>query len=180
VQGGVSTGKTTTDSCEIVAQLPESLLVNNVLTPSTFCHIETPWLTQVKFGGSYTLPFGIQVSGTLQSFQGPIVTATGTFTNAQIAPSLGRNLSQGTTANLAMIPATTNFGDRLNQIDLRFAKIFRRGTNRVKGMVDVFNLANINTVTGVNTTYGTTGSSWLVPTQISLARLVKIGVQIDF
>jgi hypothetical protein len=47
-------------------------------------------------------------------------------------------------------------------------------------MIDVFNVANINTITTVNTTYGTTGASWLVPTQISLARFVKFGVQVDF
>ena len=51
---------------------------------------------------------------------------------------------------------------------------------RFKAMVDVFNAFNINTITNVNNTYGTTGASWLVPTAISLARLVKIGAQIDF
>lgn len=47
-------------------------------------------------------------------------------------------------------------------------------------MVDVFNVGNNNTITNVNNTYGTTGASWRVPTAISLARLVKIGAQIDF
>jgi hypothetical protein len=176
LQGGVSTGKTTTDNCEILAKLPE-----NVGTTTTqYCHTETPWLTQVKFGGSYTLPWDIQVSGTLQSFQGPIITALATFTNAQIAPTLGRNLSQGTTASVALIQPNTVFGDRLNQVDLRLAKIVRVGSTRIKGMIDVFNVGNVNTVTGVNTTYGTTGGSWMVPTAISLARLMKVGAQIDF
>ena len=47
-------------------------------------------------------------------------------------------------------------------------------------MVDVFNATNNNTITNVNNAYGTTGASWLVPTAISLARLVKVGVQLDF
>jgi hypothetical protein len=176
VQGGVSTGTTTTDNCEILAKLPAAVGA----TSTQFCHTKTPWLTQVKFGGSYTLPWDVQVSGTLQSFQGPNITASATFTNNQIAPALGRNLSQGSTATVALIQPNTIFGKRLNQIDVRFAKNLKTGTTRIKGMMDVFNIANINTVTNVNTTYGTTGASWLVPTQISLARLVKFGVQVDF
>ena len=176
LQGGVSTGQTLTDNCEILAKLPE-----NVGSTSTqFCHTETPWLTQVKFGGSYTVAWGVQVSGTLQSFQGPILNANATFTNAQIFPSLGRNLSTGTTATVALVQPNTLFGKRLNQVDVRLAKIFKLDTRTIKGMVDIFNVGNINTVTSINQTYGTTGASWQVPTAISLARLVKVGVQIDF
>ena len=48
LQGGLSTGRTTTDNCEIAPK------VDN---PSTrFCHVETAFLTQVKFLGTYTVP----------------------------------------------------------------------------------------------------------------------------
>jgi hypothetical protein len=52
-------------------------------------------------------------------------------------------------------------------------------------MVDIFNLGNLHTITAINQTYGATtgantGASWQVPTAISLARLVKVGVQVDF
>jgi hypothetical protein len=176
LQGGVSTGMTTTDNCDVLAKLPE----NVGSTSMQFCHVETPWLPQFKFGGSYTLPWEIQISGTLQNFRGTPLVANATFTNAQIAPSLGRSLSQGTTASVNLVQPNTMYLDRLSQIDLRFAKIFKVGNTRAKGMVDVFNVGNINTITNVNTSYGTTGASWLVPTQISLARLVKIGMQLDF
>ena len=72
------------------------------------------------------------------------------------------------------------YNDRVTQLDLRVAKLFRFGTYRLKGMVDVFNATNNNTITNVNNTYGTTGAAWHVPTAISLARLVKVGVQVDF
>jgi hypothetical protein len=58
--------------------------------------------------------------------------------------------------------------------------VLKLGTARYKGLVDVYNLGNINTITNVNNNYGSTGASWLVPTSISLARLVKVGVQVDF
>jgi Carboxypeptidase regulatory-like domain len=172
LQGGFSTGKTTTDNCDVAPKLDN---------PSQrFCRNETPYLTQFKFGGSYVLPWDVQVSGTIQSFVGPAIQANATFTNAQIAPTLGRNLSQGTTAAITLLEPNTMYNDRVNQLDVRFAKTFRIGPTRLKGMIDIFNATNNNTITNVNNSYGTTGASWLVPTSISLARLFKIGAQFDF
>jgi hypothetical protein len=172
LQGGMSTGKTTTDNCDVAPKIDN---------PSQrFCHNETPYLSQYKFGGSYTLPYGIQASATVQSFIGAPIQANATFTNAQISPSLNRSLSQGTTAVITLLEPSTLYNDRVTQLDLRFAKNFRVGQTRIKGMLDIFNATNINTITGVNNSYGTTGASWRVPTAISLARLLKIGAQIDF
>jgi hypothetical protein len=172
LQGGVSTGKTTTDNCDVGPKLDN---------PSTrFCHNETPYLPQYKFGGAYTLPYEVEVSGTIQSFVGGAIQANATFTNAQVQGSLGRPLSQGTTVTIPLLEPNTMYNERVNQVDLRVAKIFRAGAYRMKGMVDIFNVTNGNTITNVNNTYGTTGASWLVPTAISLARLVKVGVQVDF
>ena len=172
LQGGMSTGKTVSDNCDVVTKLDN---------PSQrFCHVETPYLAQYKFGGSYTLPWAVQVSGTLQSFRGAAIQGNGTFTNALIAPSLGRNLSTGTTATIVLLEPNTRYNERVSQVDLRVAKNIKVGQFRLKGMVDIFNIFNANTITNVNNTYGTTGASWLVPTSISLARLVKIGAQIDF
>jgi hypothetical protein len=172
LQGGVSTGKTTTDNCDVGPKLDN---------PTTrFCHTETPYLPQYKFGGSYTFPLGIQFSGTLQSFAGPPIQANATFTNAQVQPALGRPLSQGTTVTIPLLEPNTLYNDRVTQLDLRVAKIFQVRGYRMKGMIDVFNVGNNNTITNVNNTYGTTGAAWRVPTAISLARLVKVGVQVDF
>jgi len=172
LQGGLSTGKTTTDDCDVLSKID---------SPSTrFCHNETPYLTQYKFGGSYVLPYDVQVSATLQSFLGGPIQANATFTNAQIFPSLGRNLASGTTASITLLEPNTLYNDRVTQLDLRFAKNFEVRGFRIKGMLDVFNALNINTVTNVNNSYGTTGASWRVPTAIALARLIKVGAQIDF
>lgn len=140
----------------------------------------TPYLAQYKFGGSYELPFGIQLSATLQSFRGGPIQANATFTNAQIAPSLGRSLSAGSTASVTLLEPNTLYNERVSQLDLRFAKNFRLRGYRIKGMLDMFNATNNNTITNVNNSYGTTGASWRVPTAISLARLFKVGAQVDF
>jgi hypothetical protein len=172
LQGGVSTGKTTTDTCEVAAKLDN---------PSQrFCHSETPFLTQIKLGGSYRLPWNIQIAGTLQSFRSNDITASATFTNAQIQPSLRRPLTTGSTATISLIEPDTIYNPRFTQLDLRFARTFTAGRWRMKGMVDLYNALNINTVLDVNNTYGTNGAAWLVPTEIAQARFIKVGAQLDF
>jgi hypothetical protein len=172
LQGGVSTGKTLTDNCDVVG------LIDN---PSKlYCRVETPFLTQVKLLGAYTLPWQIQVAGTFQNVPGPQITANAVFTNAQIAPSLGRNLSSAATATINVVAPGTMYGERLNQLDLRFGKIFTVGRTRLHGMIDLYNAFNNDTVLTQNNTYGTNGASWQVPTFILQARVVKFGVQMTF
>jgi hypothetical protein len=184
LQGGISTGKTMEDNCEIVAKVPESALTGNGNGPR-FCHTETPFLTQVKFLGAYTLPWDVQVSGTFQSVPGQSITASSTFTSAQIAPSLGRALSSASTATIALVEPGTLYADRLNQIDLRFTKIVRFGGRRVQGMVDLYNALNDNTVLLESNVYGATtgassGAAWRIPQAIMPGRVVKFGVQMNF
>jgi hypothetical protein len=170
LQGGVSTGRATTDNCDVVGK------VDN---PSQrFCHVETKFLTQVKFLGSYTVPRAdVQVSGTVQSIPGPQIAATYVVSNALVVPSLGRSLS-GNAANVsvALVEPGTLYGDRLNQVDLRIGKILKVGNVRTAVNLDLFNAFNRNTALTLNNNY----ASWLQPLSIVSARLVKISVQVDF
>jgi hypothetical protein len=96
--GGVSTGQTVIDNCDIVKNNPQiEFTLDNVSAPRTdaFCHQVRPFsaLTQIKLAGSYPLPWSrLQVSGTFQNLPGPSYGANQTYTSAQIAPSLGRQL----------------------------------------------------------------------------------------
>jgi len=51
--------------------------------------------TQIKFFAMYQLPGNFSVNGTIRSTSGPEVQANYQATNAEIAPSLGRNLAAG-------------------------------------------------------------------------------------
>jgi hypothetical protein len=170
LQGGLSTGRTMTDNCDVVAK------VDN---PSQrFCHVQTAFLTQAKFLGSYTVPrIDVQVSGTFQSIPGPQIGATLVVPNAAVVPSLGRNLS-GNAANVsvALVEPGTMYGDRLNQLDLRVGKLLKLSKMRTAVNLDLFNVFNSNTALTVNNNY----ASWLQPLSILPARLVKISVQLDF
>jgi hypothetical protein len=170
LQGGLSTGRTTTDNCDVVAKTDN---------PSTrFCHVETSFLTQVKFLGSYNVPKAdVQISGTFQSIPGPQILATYVATNAQVAPSLGRSLSgNAQNVSVALVEPGTMYGDRLNQVDLRVGKILKFGQTRTAVNLDLFNAFNQSTALTVNNNY----ASWLQPLSIVSARLVKISVQFDF
>jgi hypothetical protein len=176
-QGGVSTGKTTTDDCEISAKLPETLGPAS----STYCHQETPFLPQFKGLGSYTIPrVDVQMSGTLQSVPGPVLAGNYNAPNAVIQPSLGRPLTaQAPNQTVNLVKPGTFYGDRINQLDLRFAKILRFGRTRAQVGIDLYNAVNSDVIQTYNQTF-VPGSSWLVPTAILPARFVKVSAQFDF
>lgn len=196
VQGGFSTGRSALDNCEVAASQPEILTLGppvfppGLRQPLEFCDQQTPFLTQVKGLASYTIPrIDVQVAGTFQSrpyvganFPGVAsqsILANWVVPNAAIAPSLLRALAGGAQAATVMIarPGTV-YGDRINQIDLRLAKILRYHRTRTNAAVDLFNLFNTNATQAYQQTYTTAG--WLTPTLITSARLAKFTVQVDF
>ena len=181
LQGGVSTGKTATDYCGLASQVPE-ILPSRAGRGDTvaleFCQADTNWLTQVKLLGSYTLPYDIQVAGTYQSVSGPERGAEVTFTSAQIEEALGRPLAGGGAVSVDVLEPGTEFGERFNQVDLRFTKIINlAGTVRLRAMFDLFNVFNANAVT--NEEYGV-GPNYLRPFSIMPGRFGKFSFQIDF
>jgi hypothetical protein len=172
--GGLSTGRLTTDNCEVVAKLPET----TPLTPAAFCHVQEPWLTQFKAIASYIVPrIDVQVSGTLQSVPGPPLQANFVVTNAVATTSLGRPLSGGAAnVTVPILSPTEMYGERRNQIDLRVAKVFRLDRTRLTAGVDIANLTNANPVLTQSAAYAT----WLRPQSILTARFAKLSVQLNF
>jgi len=183
VSGGVSTGKTTTDNCEIVAKLPEMFtnqVINatNQVQSSDYCHQEEPFITDTKVQAIYRVPkIDVQVAGTVSNVPGPNILANYTATNALIQPSLGRPLS-ASAANkvINLVVPLDMYGERLTQIDMRFSKIFRFGSRRLSAGIDVYNLLNQDTAVAQSNTYG----NWQQPQQIIMARFLKLSGTLDF
>jgi len=189
LQGGTSTGRTSTDNCDIVDDVPESILNVGANAPNmAYCHVDTNWLTQIKGVASYTIPrIDVQVSGTYQRLPAPVPDLSANFAanNAYLLANstLGRPLAGGAqniTVNL--VEPGSVFGPSLNQLDLRFAKILRFGTARTTINFDLYNALNANTILTYNNAYAITaaGVVWQQPTQILQARFFKIGAQFDF
>ena len=181
LQGGMSTGRTSTDNCGVAAKVPEVLLVGNVWTPLQYCHQETRFLTQVKWVGSYTVPkIDVLVSAVLQNVPGPVILANYNAPNAVVQPSLGRPLS-GNAANItvALLSPGTLYGSRSNVMDMRLAKILRVDRKKMSVNLDFYNILNNNTPTTLNSTFGG-ATPWQAPQVIPLSRYAKISAQIDF
>jgi hypothetical protein len=100
-----------------------------------------------------------------------------TATNAVVSPALGRNLS-GNTANLtvAVVSPDSMYGDRINQLDLRFGKVLRFNRTRTTVSLDLYNALNANSALTLNERFAV----WQRPTAILPARLAKLGVQFEF
>jgi hypothetical protein len=199
VQAGTSTGRTTQDNCALRSQLPETynwatIDITQALRgdstaglTSPYCRIVTPFQTSFRGLASYIVPkVDVQVSATWRSDPGPELAANYVVNNA-IANSgpqpLGRNLSSGNvTVNL--VPRGTLYGDRINNLDVRLAKVFHFRRSRIQAGVDIYNVMNSDTVTLYNQTFNpavTTGSgAWLSPQAVATARFAKVNFQVDF
>lgn len=176
--GGVSTGRTVTDNCAVIDSPQES----------RFCRNSIPWIgqTQFKFNGAISLPWSLQASATFQNLPGIDRTVNYVATNAEIAPTLGRNLgSCGAaavctgTVTLSLYEPNSLREDRLTQLDLRLSKTIGFGRFRLLANVDVFNVFNASDVLTLTTTYSATNTFWR-PTSIMGARLLKLGAQLEF
>ena len=197
--GGLSMGRTSTNNCyqngdpSLIAQVFPGVLVlpatSTVSRTEAFCDVAPPWsqATQVKFMAVYPLPWHIQTSAIYQNSSGIPITASYVATNAEILPSLGRNLGScrgaaTCTANLTveLIPPNSVFEPRLQQVDLRFSRLFQFGPRKLRGDVDIYNVLNASNVLNMNTTYSPPGGVWQDVTQILGGRLVRLGFQVEF
>jgi hypothetical protein len=170
VSGGVNVGRTRTSTCFVVDS-PGAL---------RFCDVRPPMQPNMSFVGVLPLPwYGISTSFTYRDYPGYQISATQQYTNAQIFPSLGRNLASGAngTVNVALIEPGTMYGPRQRQLDFRLSKRFRFDSKRLATNLDISNLFNSSTATAANNTFG---AQWQRPTSIQKGRWAKIGVQFDF
>jgi carboxypeptidase family protein len=189
VTGGLNTGRTQTNNCDVLMGNPQ-LNIAAILTPRTeaFCNPDTPFQAQYKFAAIYSLPFGIQTSTAIQSYPGTTISGSYSYANAQIAPSLKRNLAScgaaltcSGTQVINFLPSNLLFEDRYTQFDIRFSKAVKVQRTQVQAIVDLFNAFNARPVLSVNTRYsGTTGGSWTQPQSTLVGRLVKFSAQVNF
>ena len=183
LQGGLSTGRNVTNNCAFNnrPEITPSGFAANTPRSADFCEVALPLSagTQLKLNGSYTLPFDVQASAAFQNLPGTMIAASYVATNADIRPSLGRNLSGNVTQVVIanVIPPGRSFENRFSQLDVRVSKNFRLPRFTIQASVDVYNLFNASPVLTENFRYG---PAWLRPTGILDARLAKFGAKLTF
>ena len=192
--GGTSTGQTVADNCDMRAHLPEVAttttgtsafgagLIGSALSPvSPYCHVAYGIQTQFRGLASYDLPaIGVQLSATFQSKPGALLASNYAVPNSAAALSLGRNLS-GNAPNVTvnLVAPGTLYGDRVNQLDVRAAKIIRLGHARTALAVEIYNALNSSAVLSYNNAFAP-GGTWLQPIAVLTPRFFKISADVDF
>src|SRR6185503_8577937 len=156
-----------------------------------YCHIDPGFITKVTGLASYTIPkVDVLVAGTLRSDQGAPLRATwnapkgacnaGVCDAGSISAALGRTAQgAGQTIAVDLIQPGQKWGDRVNEVDLRFAKVLRFGGTRTHVGIDIFNILNADAILTYNQTFAPNGA-WLAPQSVLTPRFVKLSAQIDF
>jgi hypothetical protein len=175
IQGGLNAGKTVMDNCAVREALPEIAPVN------PFCHNDPGVITRLSGLAAYTIPkIDVSVSGTFRSDPGLPLRADYAVPAAAITQALGRPPAGGVPNIVVNLLAPgEKFGDRVNEIDLRIAKVLRFGRTRANVGVDLYNLLNSDAVLGYNQTF-IPGGTWLAPQMVLTPRFVKFSAQLDF
>jgi hypothetical protein len=127
----------------------------------------------------------LTVSGVFQNISGPTITATYAATNAQIAPSLNRNLAAcrgavncTSTAAVPLIVPQTMFDDRFTRLDVRLAKrIAVTPKMRLQANFNIYNVFNGSASSTLNTNYG---PLWLQPSLLQDGRMVQFSANLTF
>jgi hypothetical protein len=186
-QGGINTGKTVRDNCDIRSQIPEltTTATGGIVSPvvgltNPFCHEDPGFITRVTALGSYVVPKGdVQIAATFRSDQGGVQRADWSASNADLKPFLQRDIAGGlTNLTINLVAPGQVWGDRVNEFDLRIAKILRFGRTRTNVGVDIYNLLNSAAVLTYNQNF--VPGLWLQPLSVLTPRFVKISTTFDF
>jgi len=189
VQGGTSSGRLVEDFCETRAAVPEFQAASTLNglgaggIPSTvnpYCRQVEPLLTTYKANASYLVPkIDVQVSGTFSSRPGVPLRADFIYqpTDPTIVSTLGRPLAAVANITVPLLKPYSQYGDRIDQIDMRIGKLLRFGRTRSNFSLDVVNLFNSND----NLAYGTLlNATWPAPTAVLLPRIFRINASVDW
>jgi len=184
LQGGINSGKTVNDYCANRDALPELSvgILGATLSPTNpYCHQDPGFVTKANAIASFVVPrVDVLLAATFRSDQGAPLRATWNAPKALLDAALGRSANiAGTTAAVDLVAPGQVWGDRVNELDLRFAKILKFGRMRMNAGIDIYNILNQAAVLTYNQTF-TPGGAWLAPTSVLSPRFVKLSAQIDF
>ena len=203
LQGGTSTGRGVNDTCAVLIgrygrpMAPSAGTVGaaGVIDGQPACSATEPFQTAARALASYTVPkIDVLVSAILRSqanvqpggdvgTNGASRNANYVMTPAQFQAATGTALRPGVTSETVnlLLPGQL-YGDRVNNLDLRVAKVLRIKKTRTNVGLDIYNVTNANTGTTFESTYdpATNGLKWMRPTAVLQPRFIKFNVQFDF
>jgi Carboxypeptidase regulatory-like domain len=151
---------------------------------------DIPYHQNLKLAGSYPLPYGVTVSAAFQSNESPNSTRTMLFTRASRYPSTcpapcpaGERIAPTgvmgqSSLNIPLEPAAATRVERINQLDLKFAKTFKVQRFSVAPTLEIFNVNNSDAIVSYVSTSSLSSSGYLKPNSILQGRLIGVGAQV--
>jgi hypothetical protein len=170
VFGGTSTGHTITQTCDV--EDPNYIIGGTAGV--RFCdqtQHDIPLLTVFKLSGTYPLPYGIRLSGTLQHTPGTERFITYQVTRAQV-PTL-----TAASVNVRLSEPGTEYNDTVDQLDFTVSKSFRKRNYEIRPELSLFNAFNANPVLTQTNTYGPALNNAIT---ILPARMMRLGLTLRF
>lgn len=142
-----------------------------------------------KLLGTFSLPYDLSLSGSYTLQNGEAESRTVSF-NPALLVNRTTPLAQGTTS-VVVEPSGSYYRENIALTNIRLEKKFRGlgiGRNHtLSGLIEVYNIQNANTITGINTQTGTTidNTGQTVPTfgrytQAISPRIARLGVRYTF
>ena len=156
LQGGFNTGTTGNDYCDVRSAIPEwTVRPRAVADQPVVRHVDG--MGHARDGARHRTRFRrstCRSPARCAAIQGGQLAANWTAPNSATV-GLNRPFAGigGQTITVNLIEPGTLYGDRVNQIDMRFAKILRFGRTRTTVGFDVYNLTNSAPVLTYNQTF---------------------------
>jgi hypothetical protein len=139
-----------------------------------------PWRAMFKVAGTYPLLYGVEISGSFQSYPGGSQRIDAGSPWQQVNYNVTRSLLPALTQSSVTVPLIqpgTKYLPRWNQGDLRLARVFEVGDVRLRGQFDIYNFTNSNSILDMTQTYGPALDRI---DQILPARVFAFSTRIDF
>jgi len=203
-QAGTSTGRGVNNTCDVLTARfgrPMSptnglIIASGIIDGQPTCDFTEPWLTQGRFLGTYTVPKvdvlvstifrsqpNAQPANTTVATNGGSRSANYQMTPAQFQAATGVPLRAGLASqSVELLTTGALYGDRINVLDMRFAKVVKFTSKRLTVGMDLYNLFNSNAGTAFETVYdpATNGARWMQPTAVLNPRAARFNAQFDF
>lgn len=139
-----------------------------------------PYRTMVKIAGMYPLPYGFEFSGSLQSYPGGSQQVDDNEPWLDVDYNVTRSILPALVQSSVTIPLIqpgTKYLPRMNQLDVRFSRVFKVSRVRLRGQFDVFNATNSSSILDVGETFGPALDR---VNQILPGRIFGVSMRVDF
>jgi len=159
VYGGVSLDRQIVVQCEVA----DPNYISATSPGLRFCDQSAfgmPFQTMIKAAGTYPLPYGVEISGSLQNYPGGTSTARGVFDGVnwrQVEYNVTRSVLPTLTQSSVTVQLAqpgTRYLPRWYIADVRLGRVFEVGEVRLRGQFDIYNVTNSNSILEMHETYG--------------------------